>query len=86
MTAAKVGPPIPNAVMQASYSRVLAKLATAAVDCRAGISQYPTEDEGLQTRENPAMIHQAESELAAGAKGLYQATVDINSVHSRVRI
>lgn len=83
VTAAKVGPPIPNAVMQASYSRALAKLATAAVDCQAGISRYQTQDEGLQTRENPAIIHQAESELAAGARDLYQATVDIDAIHGR---
>ena len=85
VTAAKADPPIPNAVMQASYSRALAELATAAVDCRAGISQYPTQDEGLQTRENPTTIHQAESELAVGAKDLYQTTVEINAVHSRAR-
>jgi hypothetical protein len=85
VTAARVGPPIPDTALQVSYAQALAKLATAAADCRAGISQSPTEDQGLQTRENPATIRQAESELAAGTEGLYQATVDINAVRSHGR-
>jgi hypothetical protein len=83
VTTATTGPPIPNAAMQASYSQALDTLAAAAADCRAGISQYPTEDEGLQTRENPTILHQAESELAVGATDLSRATVDINAVRLR---
>jgi hypothetical protein len=82
VTTARTGPPIPNAAMQASYTRALTKLAMGASDCRTGISLYPTDDQGLQARENPAMIHQAESELTAGTKDLYHATVDINAVRS----
>lgn len=83
VTTAKSGPPIPDVGMQTLYGRALAKLAEAATECRAGLSQYPTEDEGLQTRANPTVVHQADLELAAGAKYLYQATVDINAAHSR---
>lgn len=85
VTAAKSGPPIPGAGMRGLYSRALDKLATAAKECQAGLSQYPTEDEGLQTRANPTIVHQADLELAAGAKSLYQATVEINAVRSRAR-
>jgi hypothetical protein len=85
VTAAKSGPSIPDAGMRGLYSRALDKLATAAQECHAGLSQYPTEDEGLQTRANPTIVHQADLELAAGAKSLYQATVEINAVRSHAR-
>jgi hypothetical protein len=81
--AAKSAPPMPDASMQGLYSRALARLAAAATKCRSGLSQYPTEDEGLQTRANAPVVHQADLELAAGAKYLYQATVEINAARSR---
>jgi hypothetical protein len=85
VTTAKSGPPIPDTGMQGLYSRALAKLAAGAAECRAGLSQYPTEDQGLQTRENSAVVHKADLELAVGAKYLYNATVDINAVHEHAR-
>jgi hypothetical protein len=83
VSAARAGPPIPSPVRQAAYSRALAKLASAASVCQAGISLYPTEDQGLQAREDPAAVRQADGELATGARDLYQATVDISALHRR---
>lgn len=83
VTAATSGPPIPDSVMQGTYRRALAKLAAAAATCQAGISLYPTEDQGLQAREDPATIGQADAEFATGARELYQATVDIHALHRR---
>ena len=81
VTAAKAAPPIPDAIMQRSYDLALARLATAATDCRAGISVYPYGDEDVKTYENPTLLHQSVSGLVAGAKDLYRATVDINAIH-----
>lgn len=83
ITAAKSTPPIPDASMQGLYSRALTKLTTAATECKSGLSQYPTEDQGLQTRANAPVVHRADLELAAAAKYLYQATVELNSARSR---
>lgn len=80
---AQTARPIPNANIQRSYGQVLAQLARAAAKCGAGISLYPTEDQGLQARENPSILHRAESELAAGAQNLHQATADITAARSR---
>jgi hypothetical protein len=80
---AQTARPIPNANIQKSYGQVLAQLARAAAKCGAGISLYQTEDQGLQARENPSVLHRAESELAAGAEGLDQATADITAARSR---
>jgi hypothetical protein len=80
---AQTGRPIPNANIQRSYGQALTQLARAAAKCGAGISLYPTDDQGLQARENPTILHRAESELTAGAKDLDQATVDISAVRNR---
>jgi hypothetical protein len=80
---AQTARPVPNAKIQRSYGQVLAQLAGAAAKCGAGISLYPTEDQGLQARENPSILHRAESELAAGAQNLHQATADITAARSR---
>lgn len=80
---AQTARPIPNANIQRSYDQALAQLARAAAKCGAGISLYPTEDQGLQARENPSILHRAESELTAGAEDLDQATADITAVRNR---
>jgi hypothetical protein len=80
---AQTGRPIPNANIQKSYGQALTQLARAAAKCGAGISLYPTEDQGLQARENPTILHRAESELTAGAEDLDQATADISAVRNR---
>ena len=79
VTAAKDGPPIPDTAMQKSYGLALNRLSAGATDCRAAISVYPYGDEDVKTYENPTLLHQSVSELAAGAKDLYQATVNINA-------
>jgi hypothetical protein len=83
VTRAQTARPIPNANIQRSYGQALAQLARAAAKCGAGISLYPTEDQGLQARENPSILHRAESELTAGAENLHQATADITAARSR---
>jgi hypothetical protein len=80
ITAAKAAPPIPGAAMQKSYGLALTKLSVGAADCRAGISVYPYGDEDVKTYENPARLHRSLSELAAGARDLYLATVDLEAV------
>jgi len=83
VTDAKAEPPIPDAGMQQLYARALATLASAAADCRAGISAHPYGDEDIQTHENSAALGRSASELAAGTRELYLATVKISAVTRR---
>lgn len=85
VTTAKAAPPIPDAAMRKWYSLALAKLTTAAADCRAGISVYPYGDEDVKTYENPTLLRKSVSGLAAGAKDLYQATVEANVIYRRAK-
>jgi hypothetical protein len=80
VTEAKDAPPVPDPAMQRSYALALTKLASATADCRAAISVDPYGDEDVKTYENPALLHKSMSELAAGVKDLYQATVDLSIV------
>jgi hypothetical protein len=83
VTNAEADPPIPNAAMQKLYARALGTLATAAADCRTGISAHPYGDEDIQTHENLKVLHRSVSEFATGAKELYMATVKINILSRR---
>jgi hypothetical protein len=80
---AKADPPIPNAAMQKLYASALGALATAAADCRAGISVQPYGDEDIETHEDPTVLHRSVSEFVTGAKDLYRATVEIRAVSHR---
>ena len=77
---AKAAPPIPDASMQRQYGLALATLAAAAVDCRTAISVHSNGDDDVKTHENPILLRQSVADLAAGAKDLYLATIDINAV------
>jgi hypothetical protein len=80
VTAARAGPPIPDATMQGWYARALATLASAAADCRAGISVHPYGDEDIQAREYPKALNRSTAEFATGAVDLFRATAKINSL------
>jgi hypothetical protein len=77
VSAAKLSPAIPDAQTQGSYSAALHALGTAAAECRSAISVQAHGDEGLQTEEQPSLLHRSEADLAAGAKDLYQVTAKV---------
>jgi hypothetical protein len=78
--AARAGPPIPDAVMQAHYETALATLTRAAADCRAAISVRPDGDETLKTTVHPRALNVSRSEFGAGAAQLYLATAKISAL------
>jgi hypothetical protein len=80
---AQATPPIPDAAMQRLYAKALADFAKGAADCRAAVSQRPTGDETIQTRENAALLHRALSLVAAGSTDLYRATAEIEALKHR---
>lgn len=80
VTKAKDAPPVPDPSMQRLYALALTKLASATANCQAAISVYPYGDEDVKTYENPALLHKSVSELAAGVKNLYRATVNLSVV------
>jgi hypothetical protein len=75
---AQAGPPIPDAAMQAKYSKALSELGNAAADCQAGISEQPDGDEYIATTENQTDLSVSATDLAAGSTDLYQATGGIS--------
>jgi hypothetical protein len=77
VAAARSGPPIPDAAMQKLYRKALIELAKAAADCKTAISQQPDGDESIETHENPQLLRQTNTELAAGASDLFKATAEI---------
>jgi hypothetical protein len=80
VTAARAGPPIPDAAMQGRYAKALATLIKAAADCRAGISVRPDGDETLQVREHPKALSASRSEFGTGAADLFLATAKIRAL------
>jgi hypothetical protein len=74
--AASAKPRIPNTTIQAWYVTALQELTKAAADCQGAIS-VQSSAENLQTEEKPALLHQAQTELAVGAKDLYRVTVQL---------
>jgi hypothetical protein len=83
VTDAQAEPPIPDAAKQKLYAGALGTLATAVADCRAGISAHPYGDEDIQTHENPTVLDRSLSDLAAGTKDLYLATVELKVANRR---
>jgi hypothetical protein len=79
ITAAQAGPPIPQAGLQKQYTGALTTLAKAAAYCQAAISEHPYGDEGVSTHENAAVLHEAMTTFAAGARELYAATAQIKA-------
>lgn len=77
---AQVAPPVPDAALQAKYSKALSELAQAAANCQAGISEQPEGDEYVATTENQADLSASATSLAAGSKDLYQATGGISAL------
>ena len=78
--AARAGPPIPDAAMQAHYRTALATLTRAAADCRAAISVRPDGDETLKTTVHARALSASRAEFGAGAAELYQATGKISAL------
>jgi hypothetical protein len=76
---AQAGPPIPDAAMQRLYANALARLSTAAADCRSAISAHPQGDESISIHVNKALLSQSRLEFAATSKELYRATAQIQS-------
>jgi hypothetical protein len=81
--AAQAGPPIPDSAMQVLYTTALAKLASGASACQAAISQRADGDEFDVTTENQSELRRASLDFAAGAKGIYRATAEIQAVSGR---
>ena len=80
VAAARAGPPIPDAAMQAHYRTALATLTRAAADCRAGISVRPDGDETLKTTVHPRVLNASRAEFGTGAGQLYLATAKISAL------
>ena len=78
VSAAGTSSPIPDAAMQSQYQAALSVLAKAAADCRSAISAQP-EGESMSTKEDPAVLHLAQSELSSGIKSVAAITVVINA-------
>ena len=77
VAAAKAGPQIPQAAMQNLYAQALTELAKGAADCQQAISIAPTGDETIQAHVNTARLHQATSEISAGATDIFRSTAEI---------
>jgi hypothetical protein len=80
--AAQAAPPIPYTAMQRPYAGVLARLSSAAEDCRNAISVRPDGDEGTKTSLNKTLLSHSLSELAAGSQALYTATARIRTLRA----
>jgi hypothetical protein len=76
---AQAEPPIPYAAMQRMYAKALARLSTAAADCRSAISLHAQGDENTSVHVNQALLSQSRLEFAATSKVLYRATAQIQS-------
>lgn len=77
VAAAKAGPQIPQAAMQNLYAQALTELAKGAADCQQAISIAPTGDETIQAHVDTARLHQATSEISAGAADVFRSTAEI---------
>lgn len=78
---ARSAPPIPDKIMQRSYTNVLAGLSVASADCRSAISVHPVGDEGQQTNVNKALLNRSLTQFATGTTELYTATAEIRAMH-----
>jgi hypothetical protein len=80
VTAAKAGPPIPDAPQQGRYTAALGSFAQAASDCESAITVDPDGDEYLETRQNQRLLHRSLAEFAAGGADLDGATARIRAL------
>jgi len=83
VSAAKSAPPMPSATLQKLYVKALVTLEPAAADCLDGISEHAYGDDGVETHESPTTMNRSVSELTAGSKDLYLATLKLAVVQRR---
>jgi hypothetical protein len=83
VSAAKSAPPMPSAPLQKLYVKTLVTLEPAAADCLDGISEHAYGDDGVETHKNPTTLSRSVSELTAGSKDLYLATLKLAVVQRR---
>jgi hypothetical protein len=77
---ARSAPPIPDKVMQRSYAKVLAGLASTAAGCRDAISVRAEGDEGQRITVNKVLLNRTLAQFAAESKALYTATAEIRTL------
>ena len=77
---AQAGPQIPDTAMQKLYAKALTELAKGAADCRTAISLKSSGDETVQAHVDTTMLHQATSELSAGATDVFRSTAEIEII------
>jgi hypothetical protein len=77
VAAAQAGPKIPDAAMQKIYAAALTELVKGAADCRTAISVSPNGEETVQAHVDATTLHQATTELSAGATGIFRSTAEI---------
>jgi hypothetical protein len=82
VTAARIGPPIPDAAMQSRYIGALSKLRQAARSCIAGISTHDSEEPTVPQVDS-RLLSKALEEFRAGTKELYRATWQVEALGSR---
>jgi hypothetical protein len=76
VSTAEAGPQIPVAAMQTVYGQALAELAKGAGDCQAAIS-VRSDGEDQQAAVTATLLGRSKSELAAGARGIFRSTAEI---------
>ena len=82
VTAARMGPSIPDAAMQRRYLGALSKLRQAARSCIAAISTHNSEEPTMAQVDN-RVLSKALEEFRSGTKELYRATRQVGALGSR---
>ncbi len=77
VAAAQAAPRIPDAAMQKLYATALSQLAKGAADCRTALSLSPNGEETVQAHVDATTLHQATTELSAGATDIFRSTAEI---------
>jgi hypothetical protein len=77
---ARSSPPMPDKVMQRSYAKVLAGLASTSAGCRAAISVRPAGDEDQRITVNKVLLNRSLAQFAVESKALYTATAEIRAL------
>jgi hypothetical protein len=76
-------PPIPDTRMERLYVSAVAELGQGASQCEKAISVQPEGDEGQIAAVNRPALSRSVAEMTTGAKELYAATAEINSLGLR---